>query len=41
VLGLLRFAFQGALQGLVKGRLRAFVFLLGDAALFAFDFELE
>jgi hypothetical protein len=37
----LRFAFQGALEGLVQGGLRAFVFLLADAALFVFDLELE
>jgi hypothetical protein len=38
---LLRFAFQGALEGLVQGGLGAFVFLLADAALFVFHFELE
>ena len=43
-LGYLRFlifAFQGALEGLVQGGLGLFVFLLGDAALFVFDFEFE
>ena len=40
-LRLLGFALQGALQGLIEGGFGAVVFLLGDAALFVFHFELE
>src|ERR1039457_246617 len=40
-LRLLRFSFQGALQSLIEGGLGALVFLLRDAALFVFHFELE
>jgi len=34
-------ALQGALQGVVQGGLGFVVFLLGDAALLVFHFELE
>ena len=37
----LRFAFKGALQGLIEGGFGFFVFVVRDAALFVFDFELE
>ena len=37
----LRFAFQGALERLIQGGLCAFVFLLADAALLVFYFEME
>jgi hypothetical protein len=40
-LGFLALAFQGALEGLIQGGLGFFVFLLADAALFVFDFEVE
>ncbi len=40
-LGLLGFAFQGALEGLIEGGFGFLVFRLGDLALSAFDFELE
>jgi len=40
-LGLLGFAFQGALEGLVEGGFGFLVLRLRDLALAAFDFELE
>src|SRR5579863_9802894 len=41
-LNLLRgFALQRALEGVIQGSLRFFVFLLRDAALLVFDFEFE
>jgi len=39
--GLLCFAFQGALQGLIQSSFSLFVLLLRDLALLVFDFEFE